>query len=387
MKRTHLTNVMSVVLAAMSLAGATRADAQGSISMLGFGYPMNGLSTRAAGTAGALAEFDLLSPRNPSSLTTINRSALAIAAEPEFRTLTFNAVKESNTIQRIPLVMAAVRVSSRAVVSISSSGFLDRNFTTRSTGQALVGSQILATSDISDVRGSISDIRGAVGYQLTSRISVGVGGHVFSGNNKLNLLRQFDDSTGFGAVNEASGVQFFGKALSFGGTVLLPKGFSTAASYRKGFSLEADNGDSVLTRANVPDRLSAGIAYRGIPGAAFVANIDQNKWTSMQTLGSNLLQTHDATNWSLGAEVSTGRVRGTPVLLRAGTGKNTLPFGLNGGIVSEMRFAAGAAIAITNPGRDQAMLDFSIQRANRKLSGSVAKEGAWMLGIGLQIRP
>lgn len=355
--------------------------------MLGFGYPLNGVSTRAAGTAGALAEFDLLSPRNPSSLTTLNRAALAIAAEPEFRTLTYKSLKETNTIQRIPLIMAAVRLSSRAVLSVSSSAFLDRNFTTESSGQALIGTQILPTKDVSDVRGSISDLRAGFGWRISPRVSVGIGGHVFTGTNKLVLVRQFDDSTGFGTVNENFGLQFFGKALSFGGTVLLPKGFTTAASFRRGFSFEADNGDSVLTRATVPDRLSAGLAYRGIQGAVFAVNIDHSKWTSMQKLGSSLLQTHDATNWSTGAEITTGKLRGTPILLRVGTAKNTLPFGLNGGTVSEMQFSGGAALALTNPGRDQAVLDFSIARANRKLSGSTAKEGAWLLGIGLQVRP
>ncbi|MEO7359471.1 MAG: hypothetical protein ABI120_04035, partial [Gemmatimonadaceae bacterium] len=116
-------------------------------------------------------------------------------------------------------------------------------------------------------------------------------------------------------------------------------------------------------------------------------NIDQNKWTNMQKLGSSLLQAHDATNWSVGAEVATGKLRGTPVLLRAGTARNMLPFGLNGGTVSEMRFTGGAALAVTNAGRDQAVIDFSIARANRTLSGSSAKEGAWLLGVGLQIRP
>ena len=387
MKRTHFVALLTAAIAAASALPSASLFAQGSISMLGFGYPLNGLSIRAAGTAGALAEFDLLTPRNPSSLATLNRAALAVSAEPEFRTLTYKSIKESATIQRIPLIMAAVRVSSRAVVSLSSTGFLDRNFTTQSTGEALIGNQILPTKDIADVRGSISDLRAALSWNINTRFAVGVGGHVFTGTSKLNLIRQFDDSTGFGRINEASGLQFLGKALSFGGTAILPKGFSAAASYRAGFGIEADNGDSVLTRATVPDRLSAGLLYRGVPGAVFSANVDQNKWTNMQKLGSSLLQTHDATNWSVGAEISTGRMRGTPVLLRAGTAKNTLPFGLNSGIVSEMRFSAGAALAITNPGRDQAVLDFSLQRANRKLSGSSAKEGAWMLGIGLQIRP
>ncbi|MEO7363486.1 MAG: hypothetical protein ABI120_24340, partial [Gemmatimonadaceae bacterium] len=167
----------------------------------------------------------------------------------------------------------------------------------------------------------------------------------------------------------------------------LPKGFVAAASYRKGGGLEADNGDSVLTRAHIPDRLGAGLMYAGFAGSAFAINIDNTKWSQMQSLGTSLLQTHDATNWSVGGEVPTARLRGTPVLLRAGVGKNTLPFGLNGGTVTEQRFSGGGSLAITSVGRDQAVFDFSITRANRKLSGSSAKESAWLLGIGLQIRP
>jgi hypothetical protein len=376
----------SLVLSAASAVAATGANAQGNISMLGFGYPVNGQSVRSSGTAGALGEFDLQTPRNPSSLTGLSRGLLSLQAEPEFRTLTYNSVKETNRIQRIPLLMGALRVAPKAVVSFSSSAFLDRNFTTVSNGEAVIGSTVLQTRDISDVRGSISDLRLGIGYAVNSRVSVGIGGHVFTGSNRLDLIRRFPDSTGFGAINEVSGIQFFGKALSFGATVVLPKGFTTAASYRAGGGIEVDNGDTVITKATIPDRLSGGLFYR-IPGANFAVSVEQNKWSSMQSLGSGATQAHDATNWSAGTEIESGRIRGTPVLLRAGAGRNMLPFGINNAKVTEMRYSAGLAFAVTNPGRDQSVLEFSVTRADRKLGGSTAKEGAWLLGVGIQIRP
>lgn len=389
MKRTPMKSSLrrAAVGSAVLFLAPLVAEAQGTISTQGFGYPLAGTSTRAAGTAGALSEFDLLTPRNPSALTGMARSVLAVQAEPEYRKLTFGSIEESSRVQRVPLLMAGVRVSSKAVISFSSAGFLDRNFTTTSSGEALVGGVILPTKDVQDMRGSIADLRAGVGYRVHSRVSVGLAGHVFTGSNRLNLVRTFNDTVGFGTVNETSGVAFFGKAVSVGSTFLLPKGFLAAASFRKGGSMEADNGDTVLTRAHIPDRLAAGVLYTGFAGSSFAFNVDNTKWSSMQSLGTSLLQTHDATNWSLGGEVPTGRVRGTPVMLRAGAGKNTLPFGINGGTVSEQRIAGGAAVAITSGGRDQAVLDFSVTRANRKLSGSTAKEGAWLLGIGIQIRP
>lgn len=363
------------------------AGAQSNISTQGFGYPVSGSSTRVSGTAGALSQFDLVTPHNPAALTGLGRAAISLQAEPEYRTVRLNAVKESSNIQRIPLLMVGARLTSRAVLAVSSSSFLDRNFSTITDGEVLIDRTLVPSRDFSDMRGSISDIRAGLGVRISERLSVGIGGHVFTGSNKLTVLRQFSDTLTLGSVLDSSSVDFFGKAVSVGGELFLPKGFAVAASYRAGGSLEAENADTVLRRATVPDRLSGGLMYTGIPGATFAINVEKTKWSNMRSLGSALLETHDAANFSGGAEIATGRVRGTPVLLRAGAARNTLPFGVNGGTVKETRFAAGAAMAITNPGRDQAVIDFSIQRANRTLSGSAAREGAWLLGIGLQIRP
>ncbi|MBC8086461.1 MAG: hypothetical protein H7Z40_04290 [Phycisphaerae bacterium] len=374
-------------LVASALLPTTKLSAQSNISSQGLGYPVSGTSTRVSGTAGAFSQFDLITPHNPAALTGLGRAALSVQAEPEYRTLTLNSVKESVNIQRIPLLMVGARLTSRAVLGFSSSTFLDRNYSTTTPGQVLIDGKIVATNDITDMRGSISDIRAGLGWRISPRISVGLAGHVFTGSNKLTLLREFSDTLTLGRVVDSSSVDFFGRAVSVGGEFRLPKGFVASGSYRLGGKLEAENADTISRRGNIPDRISGGLMYSGLAGASFALNVEQTNWSEMQSLGSALLETHDATNISGGAEIATGRLRGTPVLLRVGVARNTLPFGLNGGTVSEMRFAAGAALAITNPGRDQAVLDFSIQRANRKLSGSAAREGAWLLGIGLQIRP
>lgn len=369
------------------LATATALGAQSNISTQGFGYPVSATSTRVSGTAGALSQFDVITAQNPATLTGINRAALSFQAEPEYRTLTSGSLKESGTVQRIPLIMVGARLGSRFALGISSSGFLDRNFSTSTEGQVLIDGKLVPSTDLTDMRGSISDIRAGVGYRLSSRISLGLAGHVFTGSNKLTLLRRFTDTLSLGGILDSSSADFFGRAISVGARFTLPKGFNAAGSYRMGGSIEAENADTVLSRANVPDRLSGGFMYNGLPGASFAVNVEKINWTSLRSLGSSRMQTHDATNFSGGAEVATGRIRGTPVMVRAGAGKNTLPFGVNGGKVTETRFSTGASFAITSPGRDQAMIDFSLQRANRKLSSSAIKEGAWLLGVGIQIRP
>jgi hypothetical protein len=161
------------------------------------------------------------------------------------------------------------------------------------------------------------------------------------------------------------------------------KGLSAAASYRKGFSLDSRVSDTVRSRANVPDRVGASLRYDGVPGSIFAIGIEQQNWSRMQSLGSSSVQAHDATNWHVGAETGGPQVLGTTVQVRVGYARNTLPFGTNGQSVNESRIGGGFGLPLA---RDFASLDFSVQRALRTMSGG-GKENAWLLGLGLQIRP
>ncbi|MEP6781624.1 MAG: hypothetical protein ABJC26_17120 [Gemmatimonadaceae bacterium] len=387
MSSSRLVRAFTVGVAAVSVTFSANANAQGNISMLGFGYPTGGMSTRASGTSGALAEFDALTPQNPASLIRISRSAFAAQAEPEYRTFSLSSVKESSTIPRLQLLALGLRVSSRAVVSVSAASFLDRSYSTISTGSAMIEGQVLPTSDVTVVKGAISDLRAGVGYSVSPKLSIGVAAHAFTGSNKLDLTRRFADTLSFGSVTDTSAIDFFGSAFSFGAQLSLPHGFTASTSFRKGLRIEAEARDTILKHATIPDRLSGGLMYTGIAGSAFAVNVEHVNWTSMAALGSSNVQAHDATNWSLGAEVSAGKIHGSPVLLRAGTGHTQLPFGANNGIASETRLGGGIALPVSSPGHEPAVIDFSLQRANRKLTGSDAKESAWLFGLGLQIRP
>jgi hypothetical protein len=73
-----------------------------------------------------------------------------------------------------------------------------------------------------------------------------------------------------------------------------------------------------------------------------------------------------------------------PLLVRAGYARNALPFGIVGQTARENRFSAGLGVPVAG---EDATLDLSVQRASRTMSGSAFKESAWLLGIGIQIRP
>lgn len=371
----------AVALAVVSPSGA---GGQGTISGLGFGYPVGGVSTRAAGTAGSFGEFDAVSPRNPASIGGLARTVIAAQTEPEFRTLRLGALKERTTAQRVPLLLVAFPARRGIGVALSATTFLDRSYTTTTKGEVTLGGTTLITDDRSEVRGSIADLRGAVGWRVNPRLSVGIAGHLFTGDNVVAISRTFPDTTAFGSVLDSSRVTYFGNGISVGGELLIVKGFSASASYRAGGGIESRVRDSVRSRADVPNRLGAALRYDGLPGSIFAVGIERQAWTSLQGLGSSLVQAHDAMNWHAGAEVGGPRVLGSSLLLRVGYAKNTLPFGVSAQTVRESRITTGFGVPLA---RDLISLDFSLQRANRTLGGSGARESAWLVGLGLQIRP
>jgi hypothetical protein len=368
----------------IACASANPIAAQGALSGLGFGYPVGGVSTRAAATGGAFGEFDVLSPLNPASLGGITRTVITAQTEPEFRRVRAGTANEKTTAQRVPLLMLAFPVRSNVAVGLSATTFLDRSYTTTTVGDVVIDGAPVSVTDHSDVRGSIADLRAAAGWRFNDRFSVGFGAHMFTGDNLVARTRTFADSTKFGNVLDSSRVIYFGTALSVGGEWRVRKGVAAMLSYRQGGGLDARVRDTVRTKADVPDRLGVGLRYDGIPGSIFAVGIERQAWSQMGALGSTAVVARDATNWHVGAEVAGPNLRGLPVLARAGYARNALPFGVGSSVVNESRMSAGIGLPVA---RESGTIDISVQRANRTLAGGGAKESAWLLGIGLQIRP
>jgi len=360
------------------------ASAQGSIGSQGFGYPVGGGSVRTNGTGGAFAEFDALTPTNPAALGGLARTVITAQAEPELRKLTVNGVSEKSSLQRIPLIMLVFPARHGVAVGISATSFLDRTFATTTTGSAQIDGKSVPTSDQTNVRGAINDLRAGAGWQISPRFRVGVAGHLYTGENKATRERTFADTLAFGSVLDSSRVTYFGTALSVGGEATLGKGFTALASYRRGNELNARIRDTIVAKASVPTRTGVALRYDGIVGSVFAVGMEQIAWSEMASLGSSATTSNDAMNWHAGAEVAGPKFRGLPLLVRAGYARNELPFGVLGQIAKENRLTAGLGVPVAG---EDASLDLSVQRANRTLSGSSLKESAWLLGIGIQIRP
>ena len=122
------------------------APAQGILGGQGFGFPTGQMGARAAGTGGALAPFDAISPVNPASVSEWIHGVIFFHAEPEFRSTSAGGPSSSTRETRFPLVGGGARLSPKLAAGLTLSTYLDRTWETTATGTDTVGGTPVALS-------------------------------------------------------------------------------------------------------------------------------------------------------------------------------------------------------------------------------------------------
>jgi len=371
--------ILSTVLA---VAAAAPLTAQGALSVQGFGYPVGQLSTRVAGTAGALAEVDAGSPVNPASLLSAGRSIFSIQIDPEFRQVKVGGNTVNTTTVRFPVISIGSRLLTKGFVGVSFATLLDRTWDAAYSDTVTVAGDRVRSTVSTSVRGAVNDARLAFGWQFAEKLQAGLAIHAITGASRVRLARAFTDSATFGPLSQNSVLSYGGSAVSAGVVTIPVPHLSVAASVRLGGAMSTRSGDSVATRATVPNRYGASLTYDGIPGSQMVLRINHEQWSRLRSLGSSALQVHDATELSAGVDFAGPKFQGLPTQVRLGARTRDLPFGWNGHTVSERTFAVGGGVPFA---RGWAMLDVSLQRALRT-AGGVTERGT-ILSVGLSVRP
>jgi len=373
--------LLSLVVATVLLPVA--ADAQGTLSTLGFGYPSGLLSTRALGTGGATGEIDPLSTANPAAIASFGGAALYFQAEPESRTLHVGSATETAKISRYPLVVAAIPVTETFMLGLSVSNFLDRSFETTSRRSQVVGDSVVASTSAFKSDGAIADLRVALSWTPQSWLRVGFGAHAITGENRVRNRQIFDDAIRFAPLIDTATVGYRGSALSAGFEAIAGRALSVAGSYRRGGGLSLQRGDTTLSRANVPDRVAMSVAYLGIRGSSIAVRTSKDTWSRMAGLGSSGVRITDGWDSSVGADMLGPRVASHSFQLRAGARWRTLPFGTPTSSVSEKSYSIGTGTSFS---RGRASLDFAGIRATRD-AGAGLSETASTLSVGVTVRP
>lgn len=377
---------------ALLLAPAAAVRAQGTLSDQGFGYPPGQLSARALGQGGANAETDAVTAVNPAALAGWGRAGLFFQYAPELRQVSAGGKTDHTTTTRFPLVAAATPLFGRATLGISSSTFLDRTFsTTRSASTPVDGGGSVNTTTSLSSTGAANDVRVAAAWAPSRSLSVGLGVHAFTGENRVHVLvnvadpgQSADVASPYLQVSEDRALGFGGIGVS-GGLEWRPvRSLQVGASGRHGGTMRLTSGDTLLAKADVPDRFGVGLLYDGIPGTALSARYNWEGWSSMGDLGSPSLKAFDAVEYAAGADVSGPRLGSRTLLVRAGARTRTLPFAAAGQKVRETAFSGGFGVPLAV---ERVLMDLAVQRARRTASGVGASELAWTIGVGFTVRP
>jgi hypothetical protein len=366
----------------------TSVHAQGALSTAGLGYPTGQISARSEGAGGALADFDALSLVNPATIAGVGSAALFFQYSPEFRRVNDGTNTAKTTTARFPLVAGILPIGQRWAMGLSSSTFLDRSYQTslvrtQSVGDPNNPADSIDVTERTKVLGAINDIRLTAAWASSPAFRIGLGGHVFSGSNRVTLSEVFPDSSRFITTSQVDRISFAGFAASAGIEFHPSHAIGFAVAARKGGDLTAEAGDTVLGKGKIPDHYSASVTYDGITGASFAARVAHDAWSSLSDLSSTHIQAFDGWDTSVGGELTGPRVFQRIIVVRAGARFRTLPFASNGEKVSEKSFTAGFGVPLT---RDRAALDFALQRAARTTPGTV-KETGYILSFGLRVSP
>jgi hypothetical protein len=374
-----------VALALLTIFFASSVGAQGALSLQGLGYPAGGLSARAEGTGGGVADFDALSVVTPAALAGVGLPALYLQYSPEFRRVTTASGSAATTTARFPLVVGVLPMGQSWTLALSSSTFLDRSSETSLDRLQVVGAptDTVTVTERNKVLGAIDDFRLALAWSPSPGFRIGVGGHAFAGSNRITLSQLFPDSAKFISSAQAGRISYVGFAASAGIEYHPSRVIGFAISGRRGGDLRAQSGDTAIGKGRLPDHYSASVTFEGIPGATLSARVAHDSWSLLNSLSSSRIRAFDSWDTGAGMEATGPRIMQRIITVRAGARFRTLPFGLNGEKVSEKTFAAGFGVPLT---RERASLDVAIQRAARS-AGSDVKERGFILSIGLRVSP
>jgi hypothetical protein len=341
------------------------------------------LSTRSAGTGGALAGVDPLTPLNPASILDFAVGTAYMQLAPEFRKVTANGVTDNTTTQRFPVFIGAMPFGDRLMIAISSSTLLDRTWQTTQPASQVIGTDTVNFKSSTTSDGAVNDIRLAAGYAWTSWLRVGLGLHAMSGRDLVTVRRIFEDTLLYGNTTEPRTTNYTGNALSVGAEIFQRDlGFITFEA-RRGGKLTQSAGDTVIASGHIPDHFGASVAFTGISGTTIAARTALDKWGSLGSFDALSGAAHDSWDSGVGAEVAGPRLGGISSVWRVGGRWRDLPFPADGARVREGSLSAGLGILLA---QGHAALDLGAIRASRT-AGAGISESAWTLSIGLTVRP
>src|SRR5262249_6321210 len=146
------------------------------------------------------------------------------------------------------------------------------------------------------------------------------------------------------SFNQSLVLDFTGLAGS-AGVQLTSKSWGLGVSGRVGGNMHSSVEDTVLSRAKVPSRFGATLAYTGIANSAFAVRTEYDGWSSLNGLSTDDAHAVNAWDSGVGADIAGPRMGARTIFLRLGARTRTLPYEANGldGVAHKVTENSGSA--------------------------------------------
>ncbi len=373
--------------ALLGLLAAVPVAAQSSqFGVRGLGIPLRPISVRATGTGGGFSLFDAESALNPASIGQVLFLNASFQTVQSWRHSESPAGSSSARDNRYPGVFVAGPIGrTRLSISLSASGFTDRNFVLASRDTLILRGQEVEAFDTISSQGGLSDLRAAVAWRQSRAVQWGMAVHMITGSNRIISHRAFTDSTYSGA-SERFTYSYLGFGVSAGVMARIGKYVTLAGMVRADDRVRVELDTASFGKAKLPVTVSAGARIQLGDRMLLAGSGLYRNWStsSADLVALGGVGSVNTTEISAGVEYYTDKKRLSHRPLRLGVRRATLPFPLRlGDKTTETAVSVGTSFRFV---ADRAGLDLALQRVWRK-GGAGFTERATLLTLGVSVRP
>jgi hypothetical protein len=379
-----------LLLAACCAVPATLAAQSSQFGVSGLGLPGRQTSVRAMATGGGFALFDAGSSLNPASLMEQTAMGASFTGLQNFRSSTIGDRSESGRNTRFPQVMIGgpLRTIPLALAA-SFSTYTDRDFAIASEDVVVLRGVPVPVFDTLISLGGISDLRLAGAYRIAGW-TLGAGAHVITGSTRNEVRRTFED-TSYAPLRERAEIAYSGFGLSAGLSRPLGGRLTVSALFRMDGDAMIERDSTRVGEVDLPISFGGGFRWRPSARLDIGTHVITRRWGSadadIRAFGGT--GARNTVELAAGAELIRNVRRPQQRPIRLGARFATLPFPVeNGAQAREIGIALGTGVrfAQDRAGLDHAGIDLSLERVWRTAAGGYS-EGAWLIGIGVVVRP
>ena len=178
------------------LMAAAPVRAQSLFGTRGLGVPVDAIDPRARTLGnGGLGLIGLnTSIINPAELAGIRRRGVSAALQPFYGSEELGGRSDTVEGTRFPMLHILYPPRTRLVVGLGWGGLFDQSWAAITNSTQLLAGDTLDVQDNLTVTGALSQFRLSAGYELNSRLALGLAAGVYTGGVERAITRTFPDS-------------------------------------------------------------------------------------------------------------------------------------------------------------------------------------------------